>query len=296
MPHSLRLKPILAASVLMLCCLSAYGQSRSSRLPIGSSYAPDGVLEPWRVSDVACSESGLVSRLYVRAGDRVSKGDRIAELDSASVQMQLNVARAQAAATGQREAAAAEVALNQRKVVAFRQARKNNYGSQLELERAEADLKIAQGRLAAEIEHLGVLELQAKRLEQQLRKRQIVAPIDGIVADLHKELGEYVAPNAPEVVRIVDVSKLRASFFLRVAEVSSLRKGDRVPVRLDNGSRVTAEVEYVSPVADGESGLLEVRVLIQNSDWKILGSRCSLLLEAGGTPVSSHSQPRAPVH
>jgi hypothetical protein len=41
---------------------------------------------------------------------------------------------------------------------------------------------------------------------------------------------------------------------------------------------VDAVLEQVAPVADSESGLIEVRVLVENRDLKIQGSRCSLIL------------------
>ncbi len=132
--------------------------------------------------------------------------------------------------------------------------------------------------MTAEIEEQEVLRLQVARLKHQIQQRTVVAPIHGIVTKFHRELGEYVSPTAPEILQIVDVSRLRASFFLQVVEVESLPKSGRVRVRLDAGKETMAEVEYVSPVSDGESALIEVRVLIDNPDMKILGSRCALLL------------------
>ena len=88
------------------------------------------------------------------------------------------------------------------------------------------------------------------------------------------------------------MSRLRASFFLQVKEVDGLANDGRVRVRLNDGSETIAEVEHVSPVADGESGLIEVRVLINNPERKILGSRCSLLLEPrlSGDPTAATPQ------
>jgi multidrug efflux pump subunit AcrA (membrane-fusion protein) len=85
------------------------------------------------------------------------------------------------------------------------------------------------------------------------------------------------------VLRIVDVSRLRASFFLQVKEVEGLPKDRVVHVRLADGRESIATVEHISPVADGESGLIEVRVLIDNPELKILGSRCALLLDDSAT-------------
>lgn len=273
----LRLTTAIALAVMLLC-QSASGQSRSSRLTASSSYAPDGVLEPWRTSNVACVEPGLLESLQVKLGDQVSVGQPLATLEASALMTQLAIVEAQAAALGRQIAAKADMELNQRRVDALQSARENRFSSQSELDRAQADLNISQGRLTAEIEEQEILRLQVARLKHQIKQRTVVAPISGIVARLHRELGEYVSPTTPEILQIVDVSRLRASFFLQVFEVESLPPNGRVRVRVDGGYETIAEVEYVSPVADGESALIEVRVLIDNPDRKILGSRCALLL------------------
>ena len=276
------------ALVAMPLCQLANGQSRSSRMAVSSNYAPDGVLEPWKTSNVACVEPGLLESLQVKLGERVSVGQPLASLESSALVTQLAIVEAQAAGQGRQMAAEADVELNQRRVEALQAARENRYSSQTELERAQADLKISQGRLSSEMEDQQVQRLQVARLKHQIRQRTIVAPIPGIVTKFHKELGEFVSPTSPEVLQIVDVSRLRASFFLQVAEVRSLPKGGPVRVRLDDGQETLAEVEYVSPVSDGESALIEVRVLIDNPELKILGSRCVLLL-TDSTPLEKNS-------
>jgi len=277
-PRSIANAIALAA---MLLCLSASGQGRSSRLPISTGYSPDGVLSPWKISDVACGETGIVAEIMITAGQRVSAGDILATLDSTAVRMQLAIAESQAASTGREQSVRADVELKKKKVRAYRDARRGQYGSQSELERAEADLEVSKGRLLAELEEQEILRLQVARLRQQLKERTIVAPINGTIVDLHKEVGEFVAPNSPEVVRIVDVSRLRASFFLTVKEVRKLDQKDAVQVELSDGTLTIAKVEHIAPVADGESGLIEVRVLIDNPKNKIHGSRCTLSIPQG---------------
>ena len=266
-----------------LQCAVAHGQNPTarptSRMTAISRLAPDGVLEPWKTSDVACAEAGIVEALLVKPGAKVKAGDALARLDSSTLQTQLEIAKAQAQAVGKQDSVLADVELNQRKVNAFQEARNNEFGSQLELERAEAELKIAQGRLLSELEERKVLELQVARLEHQLRQHTVVAPIDGIVTELHKEVGEFVAPHNPEVVRIIDISRLRASFFLRLAEAQELAGKATTKIQLTHGETLPAEIENIAPVADSESGLIEVRVLIDNPDGAIRASRCTLLLD-----------------
>lgn len=274
-----KLSPIAVALVVLLLCQTASGQSRSSRVSLSNGYAPDGVLEPWKTSDVACVESGLLEELLVHLGDQVKTGEPLAKIESSAMATQLRIVEAQAAASGRQMAALADVELNHRRVEALQSARENRFSSQSELERAQADLKISQGRLASEVEEQEILRLQVVRLKHQIQQRTVVAPIDGMVTKFHRELGEFVSPTSPEVLRIVDVSRLRASFFLKVDEVESLPRDGKVRVRLGNDQETLATLEHVSPVADGESGLIEVRVLIDNPELKILGSRCALLLD-----------------
>lgn len=270
---------VVTALVVAQLALPASGQSRSSRMSLTKGYAPDGVLEPWKISDVACAEPGLLDKLLVKLGQRVCIGQPLAKMESSAIETQLAIVQAQAAARGRIAAAEADVELNRRRVMALQAARENRFSSQSELERAEADLSIAQGRLTSEIEDQEVLLLQVSRLKHQVQQRTVVAPIDGVVTQFHKELGEFVSPTSPEVVRIVDVSRLRASFFLQVHEVEGLSSDHPVHVRLNDGHETPAEIEHIAPVADGESGLIEVRVLIDNPNMKILGSRCALVLE-----------------
>ncbi len=276
---------VAIALAMLLFCSTASAQGRSSRVPLASGVAPDGVLEPWKISNVASIEPGLLEKIHVKLGDRVSAGEPLAEIESSAVRIQLAIAEAQAAAMGRQMSARAELQLNTRRAQAIEKARENNYSSQTELERAQVDLQVSEGRLTSEIEEQEILRLQVARLKQQLKQRTVVAPINGVVVEFHKELGEFVSPTSPEVLQIVDVSRLRASFFLQVHEVLGLPTDGKVRVRLNDGHVTEAAVEHVSPVANGESGLIEVRVLIDNPELKILGSRCALLLDANTTPT-----------
>ena len=291
MPNSTKTKVLPKTIFAVIACLlpipSVSAQIRTPHGTFSTEYSSDGVLKPWKICDVACVETGLVSTLYVKLGDRVQSGDRLAELESASIQQQLEIAQVQAANHGRRSAAQAEVELGLRRVDSLISARKQNFSSQTEVERAEADLRIAQARLLSELEEQEILRLQVQRLTTLLAQRTIVAPIDGIVVELHKELGELVAPNTSELVRIVDVSRLRASFFLQNSEIEGLTAGNSVAVSLSERGDRSATIEHISPVADAESGLIEVSVLIENPKLEVLGSRCSLMLNAGQSAPST---------
>ena len=279
MPLCRSLLKTLFVAALALTSEFAVGQQFGNKLE-APAQGPQGVLEPWRTSDVASSETGLLAEMHVKLGDKVAVGDRIAELKSEGIKLQLEMAEKQVAAMGRIETAKAEVQLNERKVLAFTEARKKDFTSQMELERAEMELATARGRLKTEMEEREVLELRAAQLRQALRDRIVLAPIAGHVIDIHRETGELVAANSPEIVTIVDVSKLRARFYLTEQEIERLPVNRTASVELANGKRIVATVEDIAPVADKESGLIVLSVLIDNLNSDIRSSRCTLLIES----------------
>lgn len=269
----------LAVLLAVLVQLSAadWVVAQSTAMLSSSSGTPDGILRPWKEADAATAETGLVARLLVKVGDRVTVGQPIAELECQSLKIQLETARVQADARGRLQTAEAEVALYTRKLELLSAMHKKNQSNELEVERVRADLRMAEGRLQNELDDLRVLSLQVDRLDEQLRDRVIKAPLSGVVVKLHKEVGEFVAANTPQVARIADVSKLKAIFYLTDDEVRRLPKDKTLHVRVSSGQSVDAAFDYVLPYANDESGLIEMQVLIDHPSNDILGSRCQLL-------------------
>jgi HlyD family secretion protein len=273
---------IATLAVLLACPPPAFSQQP----PVLSQRAKpsaQGVLSPWKVCRVACGESGLVQELYVTPGTVVKVGDRLGSLETDQQQILVLMAKIHAQTTGKVDSARAEVDLHQRKLAAIEAGRKNNFTTQSELERAEVELRISQGKLANELDQYQVELLNLKKLETQLKQRTVTAPIAGTVVRMLKEVGEFVGPTSPEIMEIVDTSRLRATFFLTAEEVRRLNALGKASVELDGQTAVTAELECVAPIADGESGLIEVRLLISNPSRQVIGSSCRLLLEEPDT-------------
>lgn len=270
-------KHLLATMVLVaVVCHSAVAQPPTASLG-STSGTPDGILRPWKEADAATAETGLIHKLLVKVGDVVTAGQPIAELDCQSLEIQLETARVQAASQGRLMSAQAEVALYKRKLELLAAMHLKNQSNELEEERARVDLRMAEGRLQGEMDDKRVLQLQVERLEEQLSERIIKAPISGVVVKLHKEIGEFVAANTPQVARIADVSRLKAIFYLTDNEVRHLPKDRKLQVKVSNGRAINAIFDYVLPYANDESGLIEMQVLIDHPNNDILGSRCQLL-------------------
>ena len=102
----------------------------------------------------------------------------------------------------------------------------------------------------------------------------------GVVAMLHKEQGEFVAPNNPDVLTLVKLDRLLAGFSIMSPRAESLGLGDRVSIAFAAGNRkAEGVVEFIAPIIDAESGTVQVRVRLENPDGRFRsGERCTLLL------------------
>lgn len=241
--------------------------------------AQDGFTEPFRTVEVAAPESGLVQEVLVREGTQVAAGQPLARLDVDLHEALLAIAAADKDARGRVSAAEAEVDVRRQRLRAIEQVRAAGHASQEELDRAAADLKVAEGRLAEAREALALKELEHRRIQVQIERRTIRAPLRGIVIDVLKEPGEFIAPNDPVLFTVVQLDPLIATFDVLGAASTQYSVGDEVEVRLTAaGQAVGAIVDYISPVMDAESSTVAVRVRIPNPKGELQsGQACQLL-------------------
>jgi len=240
----------------------------------------EGFTEPYRTIQVAAADSGIVMKVLVREGETVTARQPLVVLDDEIHLMLLEIAKRQMEATGRLDAATAELELHTGRLEKLNDLRQVGQAYQQEVDRARADVEVAQGRLLAIKEDLVLKRLEHKKLQVQLARRQVTAPVDGVVAKLAKNLGEFVSPVDPEVVTLVQLHPLRATFLMDRADVQKLRLGKDVTVSFPDASTSTrGVVEYVSELTDAESGTVPVKVRVDNSTGKYRsGERCTLAL------------------
>ena len=122
----------------------------------------------------------------------------------------------------------------------------------MQLAQKQAGLQIEQSRYDLEIAAVSVSVRQAENevADLQIGRRQILAPVDGIVAERYVDEGEWVRPG-DDVLRIVRMDRVRIEGTVKASEMSpaQLRRGQRVDVRLDpQGQSVPGRLVHVSPI------------------------------------------------
>jgi RND family efflux transporter MFP subunit len=229
---------------------------RAVRRDLDSVVKATGVVRPVVGAEVKVGSraSGVVERLHVQVGDRVERGQLLAELDTRELAARrdqaaaaLRSARAQAALTAQERARARRLAAAQAL-------------SPADLERTES----AAARAAAAIgEASAALTLTRVQLEQA----RIVAPIAGVVASVSTQEGETVSATlaAPTFVTIVALDRLELRAYVDETDIGRIQLGQRAAFTVDAYPDRTFEgqVTAVYPTAEIRDNVVDYVVVVR---------------------------------
>jgi RND family efflux transporter MFP subunit len=268
---------LLSWSIRVILAIST---SHLALTPCLAAETADGFTEPFRTVHVATAESGVLHTLHVKIGEKVTQGQLLGTLDDDLQRAQLAIAQQQAAARGRLKASEAEKLVSERRYEKLAQLITKGHASSEETDRAKANLEIAEAKWLAEQEELRLLELHLERARIALEKRSIHSPLAGVVSEVHRQVGEIVSPAAPQIVTIVELNPLAATFLLTRPQVVAIQRMREVRVIFfDSQQQAIGTLESIAPVTDAESGTTAVRIRLANPDFKLRGGeRCRLEL------------------
>lgn len=173
-----------------------------------------GTLKACRRAGLSPAVGGQISRLPVKEGDQVKKGQVLLEIWNDDLDAQIKLAKSEILASESRVKEACVIA-NVAKHEADRQItlRKKGLSSDGASERAIGDAKARQAACQASKSSAEVSRARLSVARAALERTQLKAPFDGVVAEITGELGEYVTPSpigvpTPPAVDIIDVSCL----------------------------------------------------------------------------------------
>jgi RND family efflux transporter MFP subunit len=237
----------------------------------------DGLTEPVKKIALASDESGIIQAIHVSEGDLVTAGQSLVQLNDDLQKVQLELA--EHLAQSKAECVAAEESYMKRKRVceSIQKLRAGNVANESELLRAELEMSIAFAKWKTAQDELTARQIELERARVTLENRQIKAPIDGVVARIYREIGEFVSPINADVMILIDDSQLNAVFNIPTNEVKSLKVGQEVSVEIANFGTVNGRVDSIGFVVDAESQTVSVKILIDNSERRIrAGEACTL--------------------
>jgi RND family efflux transporter MFP subunit len=218
--------------------------------------------------------TGILEKLHADQGDRVQKGQLLAELDA--VELGARKAAAQAAKNrAQHDLARAQADLG--KAQANLGLAQSNYQRDLEvfkpgyISRAAFDTTKAQLRVAeSEVNafHASVTALQAavKQAESETHAAaalhnytRILAPMDGLITVRKAEVGTTLVPGSP-IFQMVDLEQIWVAAWIDQALVAQLREGQPAKITLRSGRVFQGKVARINQEGDTVTRELEVDV------------------------------------
>ncbi|QDS90715.1 Multidrug resistance protein MdtA precursor [Rosistilla ulvae] len=257
-----------------------------------SNSAIEGIIEPYQTIQIPATEVGTLARIDVREGDKVRKGQTLAQVDDRVLQASLAAARVAKDAKGNLRVAQAERDVKRRQLACLEELRNRGNATQRETDRALADFESSDARLQAVNEDLEIRRFEYERILAQIEKRVLQSPIDGVVANINKDAGEFVAPTDPIVMTIVQLDIVHAIFSLPISAVSTIVPGKTVRITVGlNDLPAQGVVETIAPIADAKSGTVRVKIRVANQNGRIFsGSSCRWEIDAN-TPNQITSVP-----
>lgn len=270
-----------SASILLVVWLFAvqfsFGQdNHAADLIDGGDIA---FTEPVEFIKVACGDTGIVGNVHVVHGVRVKQNDLLLELDMSVLEASRQLAAAKARSSAKLNAARVEYEQKKKRYEKLVQLLRENAGSPEEVERANADMQVANENVVGLQEEKAQNQLELSTIETRIERRRVRSPIEGDVVDVRRKEGEFVSHNDPHVATVVRLDQLRVVFHLPTSTARSYRQGDLVKVRLIETNEVAeATVEYVAPITSAESGRVRVDALIENEESRFRsGVPCQLM-------------------
>ena len=247
------MKAWLAGLVAAFAALGAHAQSPA----VSATGAKDGsfecLLEPSMVSNVGSPVDGVLDKVLVDRGDRVRKGQPVAQLQSG----------VEAAAVKLSEA---RVEFGRRKV----ERNDTLYQKQL-ISAQERDELVTEVKLREE---------ELKKDQETLRLRTIVSPLDGVVVERRLAPGDFIRTDKSMVFKLAQINPLHVEVVAPASLFGSVKVGmtGRVSLAPFFPDTFQAKVVVVDKVIDAASGTLGVRLALSNPDNKIpAGIKCSVV-------------------
>ncbi len=215
------------------------------------SSQPEGIVDITLTSQV----SGTIKEIYKKMGDKLKKGDVIAEIDNDDIKIQLLQAKANFESAKENY----KLALKQFKV------NKDLYEKSKLISGAEFDNSAS--KLKSAEAAMNMANANFKKMQRMLNNSRFLAPEAGILNFLYIKKGQVIGAGKP-VCSIVDPSKLIIKAGISQTDISDIEKGRKVIIE-KNGTILNGKITAlgIKPI---DRANYPVEITVKNPENKIL--------------------------
>ena len=268
---------------------------------LAKSVVATGKVEPITKVEIKSKASGIVKKLYIDAGDRVKKGQLLAELDKEEIAARVAQAKAQMEAS-QASARGTEADLERAKVDAegpdvpmlkraYERAQgmakegvvsasalddaQKNYELGLNKQNvAKAQVQVLKAKVGQAEAQVAQDRANLTQLEEQLSYTTIASPIDGIILSRDVEVGDAVSSilvlgsSATLIMTLGDTSEVYVKGKVDESDIGKVYLGQPARIKVESFKDKTfnGKVTKISPMGVEKDNVttFEVRVSINN--------------------------------
>jgi len=186
---------------------------------------------------------GVLTNVYVREGQRVSKGQRLARIDDGGIAQNIEQMKVQA------------------------QLAKTTYERQERLwnQKIGSEIQYLQAKAGYESQQSAIRSMQ-----QQLAKTIVTAPFSGVIDDVITEQGNTVSPGMTPLIRIVNLKDMYIDVEVPENYISSIQKGTEVMVEFPMlGESVKSKVRQTSSFINPANRSFKIEIPVDNKEGNI---------------------------
>lgn len=270
---------LLVLSAFSLVALS--GNSRAADSVFERDTGPlDCVIHPSEIVDIGSPVSGIIETLPHTRSDSVVKGALLLQLHAGLEQADFSLADRRASTETSVKLRKAALSLAYKTRDRSLQLQRNSLVSGQEIDQLDTDIRVAELQLELEQNNRELARLNRVRALELLGRKSINSPIDGVVMEIFKAVGERI--DDEPIMRIAQLDPLFIDVVVPVEQLSSIKLGMQATVSpRHNTSQHTATVQKIDKVMDAASGTFGVQLLLPNPAQQITaGVLCHLLFTA----------------
>lgn len=211
-----------------------------------------GTVVAAETTNLSFQSSGQITNMKVKVGDKIQRGQILAELDATNYILQINQATAKLnQAIQQRDKAKIDVTRREELISIGAVSGAELDSVRLALSSAEESVKVA--------------EASAKLIKKQIIDSKLIAPFTGVVIAKLSEVGQLASPSAPVYQVATDY---RQDVSLNVPEnlLGAISRGQVVDVSfpaLPGKPKLKGQVSEISTQA--QAGAFPIKIQLQNS-------------------------------
>ncbi len=193
--------------------------------PVDLDFSSNGTFAPKQELDFLSENAGRVTQIFVKEGDKVSKGQVLARIDAEIINTDKETAQA---------------ALDNAIRDETRYASSFTTGGVTQQQLDQAKLATRNARL------------RLQGATRRVSDANIKAPINGIVNKKYIEVGAFVTAMGTQLFELVDVSRLKLKVNVNESQVASLKTGGAVKIKSNvfPADDFTGKITFIAPKAD----------------------------------------------